>query len=116
MSRSRRSDDSSRRFGEERRRAQEAERRWREVYGPEVAESLRWDARYWIVRVGEAEFAFSDYDGYVTALEEAWATGLVPDYGPSSVRGIDLPEAAPDLRAVDADIRSHVSSGTEPES
>jgi hypothetical protein len=84
-------------------RIEEAHRRLREIYGAEIASRVRPDVRYSIIRIGESEFAFSDYDGYVAALRAAWAAGLVPDHGPSSVLGIDLPAVAPGLRDVDPD-------------
>ena len=74
-------------------------------------EMLRADRRYSIVRIGAAEFAFSDYDLYVSALNLAWAAGYVPDHGPGSVPGSDLPDVAPSLRGVDVDISSHLSLG-----
>jgi hypothetical protein len=83
----------------------EAEKRWRKAgYPPEVVEALQAERRYSIVRVGDVEYAFSDYDRYVSALREAWAAGLVPHHGPSSVLGIDLPDVAPRLRGVDVDL------------
>jgi hypothetical protein len=109
MSRSRRPNERSRRFGEERRRAAEAEKRWRQSYEPEIVEQLRWDQRYWIVRVGALEFAFTSYDGYVDALKKVWGAGLVPGHGATSVRGTELPAAAPALCAVDDDILSHIA-------
>ena len=70
---------------------------------------LHTDRRYSIVRLGSTEFAFSDYELYVSALNLAWAAGFVPDHGPSSVPGFDLPDVAPSLRGVDVDITSHLS-------
>lgn len=99
---------------DERRLRKEAEERWRETYEPEVAEKLRWDQRYSILRIGGSEYAFTDYDRYVAALRAAWAAGLVPDHGPSSVPGIDLPDVAPSLRGVDVDTTSHDSPEREP--
>jgi hypothetical protein len=104
-----------RRFGAERRQ-QAAVERWLEAgYPPEVVERLRWDRRYSIIRVGESEFAFSDYDGYVAALDAAWAAGFVPDHGPSRVRGIDLPDVVRSLRGVDIDLAATDSPGLSPE-
>jgi hypothetical protein len=97
----------ARRFSDDRRHRYEAEERWREAYGPELAEKLQFDRRYAIIRIGDAEFAFSDYDRYLAALRTAWDAGLVPDHGPSSIPGSELPDVAPRLRDVDVDITSH---------
>jgi hypothetical protein len=82
------------------RRAQDAEERGREPFEPALGQTIRWDQLYSILLIDGAEFAFSDYDGYVAALRAAWDAGLVPEYGPA-VHGTDLPEAAPALRGVD---------------
>jgi hypothetical protein len=89
------------------------EERWRAIYDPEVAEMLHVNCRYSIVRLGSTEFAFSDYGLYVSALKLAWAAGFIPDHGPSSVPGADLPEVAPSLRGADVDITSHLSADLE---
>jgi hypothetical protein len=105
------------RFGNERRRQDEAEKRWREAgYPPEVVEVLRPDVRYSIVRVGDVEYAFSDHDKYVAALGAIWAAGLVPDHGPSSVPGSDLPDVALRLRGVDLDLAAQAWSDPEADS
>lgn len=104
------------RFGEDRRRAHEAKERWEDAgYSPELIARLRWDRRYAIVRIGDAEFAFSDHERYVAALRRAWTAGLVPNHGPSSVLGIDLPDAAPSLRGVDLDFAPRgLGMGSDP--
>jgi hypothetical protein len=86
--------------GEARRRVQDTEDRGRQVNEPAIGQTIRWDRLYSILVIDGAEFAFSDYDGYVAALRAAWDAGLVPEYG-STVHGTDLPEAAPALRGVD---------------
>lgn len=85
---------------ETRLRVHVAEERWREPHEPALGRSIGWDRLYSILLIDGAEFAFSDYDGYVAALRAAWDAGLVPEYGPA-VHGTDLPEAAPALRGVD---------------
>jgi hypothetical protein len=105
------------RFGEDRRRAHEAMEKWEEAgYSPELIARLQWDRRYSIVRIVGSQFAFSNHKGYVAALRSAWAAGLVPDHGPSSVLGVDLPDVAPSLRGVDLDFaaRGAPSVGSEP--
>jgi hypothetical protein len=105
----------TRRFGEGRWQ-QVAEQRWQQAgYPLEVVERLRWDRRYSIIRIGESDFAFSGYDGYIAALSAAWEAGFVPHHGPSRVRGIDLPEVASSLRGVDIDLTSKDSPGLSPE-
>ena len=79
----------------------EIERTWKAAYGEKVAAHLRADQRYSIVRVGESVLAFSDYDGYVLAMRDAWDSGLVPESGPVNVLGWSLPESVPVLHAVD---------------
>jgi hypothetical protein len=99
----------------EQRRIDEAVRRLREAYGPEIAARLRPDGRYSIVRIGDSEYAFSDYDAYVAALRAAWTAGLVPDHGPGQVLGTDLPEVAPGLNGVDPDLASTGSPDVDAE-
>lgn len=95
------------RSDDDQRRMEEAEERWRQAeYKPELVERLRWDRRYSIVRVRGAVYAFSDYDSFVAALNAAWEAGVVPDHGPGSVLGIDLPDVAPSLSGVDVDLFS----------
>jgi hypothetical protein len=95
--------------------AEEAEARWRAAYEPDVAETLEVDRRYSIIRLGSTELAFSEYELYVSALNGAWAAGFIPDHGPSSVPGCDLPDVAPSLRGADVDITSHLSPGLDRE-
>jgi hypothetical protein len=92
----------------ERDRTEEARRRWQQAgYPEEVIARLRWDQRYSIIGIGEAEFAFSRYEDYVAGLRAAWAARLVPRYGPSSLLGIELPKFVGDLRGVDIEFRRH---------
>lgn len=58
--------------------------------------------RYSIVRVGDADFAFSDHDVFVAALSHIWDAGLVPEPRPS----VTHPElrSLPKLRGVDVDL------------
>jgi len=98
---------------EDRRRAHEAKEGWREAgYPAEVIASLRWDQRYSIIRIGTREYAFSRYSDYIAGLRAAWAVGLVPDQGPSSVPGIALPEIAGSLKGVDVDVSRGVGPGS----
>jgi hypothetical protein len=83
-------------------RAREAVKRWeRSGYPPEVIERLRWNRRYSIIQIGVAAFAFSRHDDYVAGLRAAWAARIVPDHGPSSILGIDLPDFVSSLSGVD---------------
>jgi hypothetical protein len=77
--------------------------RWRAVYGPDVAEALDSDTRYSLVRVGEVDYAYTDYNAYVRALGQIWAAGLVADHCTGAV-GAELLDAAPNLRGVDLDL------------
>jgi hypothetical protein len=77
--------------------------RWRAVYGPDVAEALESDTRYSLVRVGEVDYAYTDYDAYVRALGQIWAAGLVADHCTGAL-GTELLDAAPNLRGVDLDL------------
>jgi hypothetical protein len=89
----------------ERDRTAEARKRWEEAgYPEEVIARLRWDKRYSIIGIGEAEFAFSRYDDYTAGLRAAWAARLVPRHGPSSLMGIDLPHFVTHLRGVDIEL------------
>lgn len=97
----------ARKATDDERRTLEAEERWRRSgYEQGIVERLRWDRRYSIVRIRGAAYAFSEYDSFVAALKAAWEAGAVPDHGPGSVRGIDLPDVAPSLSGVDIDLRS----------
>ena len=104
-----------RRFAEDQRQIEEASQRWEEVYEAAIVEKLEWDRAYWIIRLGESEFAFTGYERYVAALGEAWGAGLAPDHGPGPVRGADLPDVAPSLRGVDIELTSQGSRGLDPE-
>ena len=104
-----------RRFGEERRRLHEAQERWQKAgYAAEVIDKLEWDKRYSIIELGESQYAFSTYEGYVEALRAAWEAGLVPDHGPGAVQGVDLPDVAPRLRSVDVELHLQDVPGREP--
>jgi hypothetical protein len=67
--------------------------------------------RYSVVRVGEADFAFSDHDRFVAALGYVWDAGLVPEPRPS----VTHPElrTMPNLRGVDVDLADLVRSDVE---
>lgn len=89
----------------------EARERWRNAgYPPQVIESLRWDRRYSLIRIGGSDFAFSRPALYVAALRTAWAAGFAPDQGPGSILGIDLPEVTSCLRGVDVEVNSSARS------
>jgi hypothetical protein len=91
----------------DRERRLEAKTAWhRAGYSDDVIARLRWDARYSIIGIGVAEFAFSRYEDYVAGLRAAWAARLVPRNGPSSILGVDLPRFAPALRGVDVELRT----------
>jgi hypothetical protein len=76
---------------------------WISQYGPLVAEQLRPEARYTLIRIGSAEFASTNADHYRRGLAQAWAAGFVPDPLPTAT-GRDLVQAAPNLRGVDLDL------------
>lgn len=80
---------------------EEIVRNWNTTYGETVGGRLRADQRYSIVRVGKLVLAFSDYDGYVAALRDAWDSGLIAEPGPADVLGWALPSSVPVLHAVD---------------
>jgi hypothetical protein len=85
----------------------EAKDLWHQAgYSDDVIARLRWDARYSVIGIGLAEFAFSRYADYVAGLRAAWEARLVPRNGPSSILGIDLPKFAPFLRGVDVQLRT----------
>lgn len=84
------------------RRLAELRERWIARYGPVVAMQLEPDRRYSLLRVGSAEYAFTDHDRYVRALRSVWGSRLVPE-PLKAVMGSELLEAAPSLRAVDPD-------------
>jgi hypothetical protein len=78
-------------------------RRWIDRYGGLVAGQLEPARRYSLVRVGSAEYAYTNYNRYIEALGRAWSAGLVPEPLPSTL-GSELLEVAPNLKGVDADI------------
>lgn len=82
------------------RRLAELREHWSARYGPLVAMQLEPDRRYSLVRVGSAEYAFTDHDRYVRALRDAWDARLVLEPLPSAM-GSELPDVAPNLKAVD---------------
>jgi hypothetical protein len=86
---------------------------WAELFGLGVAEQLTPDRRYSLIRIGVADFAFSDTDHYLRALGQAWDAGLVPDPRPSAL-GSELGEAAPNLLGVDCDLGELTRSDVEP--
>jgi hypothetical protein len=58
---------------------------------------------YSLVRIGSAEYAYTSYNRYVRALDQAWSAGLVPEPLPST-QGSELLNVARNLRGVDADL------------
>lgn len=84
------------------RRLAELRDRWIASYGPAVAMQLEPDRRYSLVRVGSAEYAFTDHDRYVRSLRHVWGAGLVAQPLRSAI-GAELPDVAPNLKAVDPD-------------
>jgi hypothetical protein len=85
---------------------------WVDRYGPLVGEQLQPTQRYSLLRVGAAEFAYSTYERYVSALAQAWDAGLVPQ-SLRAVDGAQLLEAAPNLRGVDLDLTGLQASDVE---
>jgi hypothetical protein len=77
--------------------------RWANSYGSLVSTQLRSDTRYALIRVGEVEFAYADFDRYLRALGQAWEAGLVPEPLPTT-KGSELTAVAPNLRGVDLDL------------
>ena len=76
---------------------------WITQYGPLVADQLRPNVRYTLIRIGTAEFAYTDFDRYVRALGQAWEGSFIPEPLPSAADA-DLVRAAPNLRGVDLDL------------
>jgi hypothetical protein len=93
-------------------RLAELRKRWIARYGTRVAARLEPDRRYSLVKVGAAEYAFTDYDRYVAALKHVWSAELVPEPRPSAV-GSELLEVAPNLRAVDPDLDDLRAAGVD---
>jgi hypothetical protein len=77
--------------------------RWADLYSPLVAEQLRSSRRYTLVRIGSAEFAYTDFDRYLRALGQAWEAGFAPETIPTAM-GRELVRVAPNLRGVDLDL------------
>jgi hypothetical protein len=86
--------------------------RWIDQYGEAVAGRLEPERRYSLLRVGAAEFAYTTYDRYVGALDQAWTAGFVPE-PLGLVEGSRLLEVAPNLRAIDADLAGLQASDAE---
>jgi hypothetical protein len=59
-------------------------------------------ARYSVLRVGDADFAYGDHDRFVAALGQAWDAGLVPEPRPSATAA-EL-RTMPKLRGIDVDL------------
>jgi hypothetical protein len=78
----------------------ELRERWTRRYGSRVAAQLEPDRRYSLVRVGDDEYAFGDYERFVRALRHAWDSQLAFEQLPSAL-GSDLLDVAARLRAVD---------------
>ncbi len=89
------------------------EEQWAARYGPLVAEQLDPDRRYTLIRIGAAEFAYTDHERYLRALGRAWEIGLCPDPLPSAY-GRDLPGVAPNLQGVDLDLADLSTADVEP--
>jgi hypothetical protein len=85
--------------------------RWIAQYGPRVAAQLEPDRRYSLVRVGSAEYAFTEYDRFIRALRHTWDSQLVTEHLPSVI-GSKLLAVASNLRAVDPDLDDLPESGT----
>lgn len=86
---------------------------WAAQYGPLVAEQLRPNARYTLIRIGAAEFAFTDLDRYLRGLGQAWEAGFVPDPLPTAT-GRELVETAPNLRGVDLNLTDLTEADVAP--
>jgi hypothetical protein len=86
--------------------------RWIDQYGQALAERLEPERRYSLLRVGAAEFAYTTYDRYVRALDQAWSAGFVPE-PLGLVEGSSLLEVVPSLRDIDADLGGLQASDVE---
>jgi len=73
------------------------------AYGKFLARQIEPGRHYSLIRIGGAEFAYTNYGQYTRALGDAWAAGLIPE-SPPSVVGRALPRVAPRLRGVDSDL------------
>jgi hypothetical protein len=87
--------------------------RWVKLYGPLLAARLSAHRRYSLVRVGSVEFAYTDSDGFVRALQQIWEAGFVPEPRPSCL-GTELPHIAPRLRGVDCDLSDLTPADLDP--
>jgi hypothetical protein len=77
--------------------------RWRQLYGPFIARTLRPERTYALLRIGSMDFAYSASDRYLRALGQSWSAGFEPDPLPA-VAGRDLPTVARRLQGVDVDL------------
>jgi hypothetical protein len=75
---------------------------WVRHYGAALAAQLEPDRRYTLIKVGDAQFAYTDQRQYLRALGRAWDAGFVPQPLPSAL-GRELVSVAPRLSGVDAD-------------
>jgi hypothetical protein len=86
---------------------------WAELYGPTIAAQLEADRRYSLIAVGAVQFAYSDFGLYLRALGQTWDGGFVPEPMPSAP-GRDLPEVAPNLQGVDAELGALTEADVAP--
>ena len=86
--------------------------RWTDQYGQALAGRLEPERRYSLLRVGATEFAYTTYEKYVRALDQAWAAGFVPEQL-GLVEGSKLLDVAPNLRDIDADVADLQASNVE---
>jgi len=86
---------------------------WADQYGSLVAAQLEPDRRYALIKVGAAQFAYTDDRSYLRALGQAWEAGFVPEPLPSA-RGRELAQAAPRLRGVDAALSALTPADVQP--
>lgn len=86
--------------------------RWTDQYGHALARRIEPERRYSLLRVGAAEFAYTTYERYVRALDQAWAAGFVPEQL-GLVEGSKLLDVAPNLRDIDADLADLQASDVE---
>jgi hypothetical protein len=86
--------------------------RWIDQYGHALAGRLEPERRYSLLKVGTAEFAYTTYDHYVTALDQVWRAGFVPE-PLGLVEGSRLLDVAPNLRDINADLGNLQASDVE---
>ena len=86
--------------------------RWTDQYGQALAGRREPERRYSLLRVGATEFAYTTYEKYVRALDQAWAAGFVPEQL-GLVEGSKLLDVAPNLRDIDADVADLQASNVE---